>query len=309
MKENICTATISEGNDNNMIATSWCYHFIGSGSDIVIILLTDDSCVYMCSFTGSGSDIVIIPLTDDSCVYMFSCIGSGSHIVIIPLTDGSCVSVLFHRKWFSYCCHSSHWWQLCIYVLFLQEVVIILLAFPSLMVAVCLFSFIGSDSHIVIIPPTADSCVFLKVNMYTQLSSVRGMITISEPLPVKEHIYIHSCHQWEEWKQYQNHFLWNDNIYTQLPSVRGMITIWEPLPVKKEHIYTAVIRGRNDNNMRIGSDIVFILLTDDSCVYICALLQEVVLILLSFLSLMTAVYTCSLLRMWFWYCYHSSHRW
>jgi hypothetical protein len=41
----------------------------------------------------------------------------------------------------------------------------------------------------------------LKENMYTQLSSVRGMITISEPLPVK------------------------DNIYTQLPSVRGMITI------------------------------------------------------------------------------------
>ena len=40
------------------------YHFTGSGSDIVIIPLTDDSCVYMFSFTGSGSDIVIIPLTD-----------------------------------------------------------------------------------------------------------------------------------------------------------------------------------------------------------------------------------------------------
>jgi hypothetical protein len=48
----------------------------------------------------------------------------------------------------------------------------------------------------------------LKVNMYTQLSSVRGMITISEPLPVKEH------------------------IYTQLSSVRRMKTISEPFPVK-----------------------------------------------------------------------------
>jgi hypothetical protein len=37
---------------------------------------------------------------------------------------------------------------------------------------------------------------------------MRGMITISEPLLVKE------------------------NIYTQLPSVRGMITIPEPLPIK-----------------------------------------------------------------------------
>jgi hypothetical protein len=44
------------------------FSFTGSGSDIVIIHLTDDSYVYMFSFTGSGSDIVIIPLTDDSCV-------------------------------------------------------------------------------------------------------------------------------------------------------------------------------------------------------------------------------------------------
>jgi tricorn protease-like protein len=72
-----------------------------------------------------------------------------------------------------------------------------------------------------------------------------GMITISEPLPVKE------------------------NIYTQLSSVRGMITISEPLPVK-ENIYT----------------------------HICSLLQEVVLILLSFLSLMTAVYVL-FYRKWF----------
>ena len=44
--------------------------------------------------------------------------------------------------------------------------------------------------------------------MYAQLSSVRGMITISEPLPIKEH------------------------IYTQLSAVRGMKTISESLPVK-----------------------------------------------------------------------------
>jgi hypothetical protein len=48
----------------------------------------------MFSFTGSDSDIVIIHLADDSCVYMFSFTGSGSHIVIIPLTDDSCVYVL-----------------------------------------------------------------------------------------------------------------------------------------------------------------------------------------------------------------------
>jgi hypothetical protein len=75
---------------------------------MVIIPLTDGSCVNMFSFTRSGSDIVIIPLIDGSCVYMFSFTGSGSHIVIIPLTDGSCVSVLFYKKWFSYCYHSSH---------------------------------------------------------------------------------------------------------------------------------------------------------------------------------------------------------
>jgi hypothetical protein len=72
------------------------------------------------------------------------------------------------------------------------------------MVAVYLFSFIGSGSHIVIIPLTDGCCVYMfhvKENIYKQLSSVREMITISEPLPVKE------------------------NIHTQLSSVRGMITI------------------------------------------------------------------------------------
>jgi hypothetical protein len=46
---------------------------------------------------------------------MFSFIASGSHIVIIPLNDGSCVYMLsFYMKWFGYCYHSSHSWQLCI---------------------------------------------------------------------------------------------------------------------------------------------------------------------------------------------------
>jgi hypothetical protein len=43
----------------------------------------------------------------------------------------------------------------------LQEVVLILLSFLSLMVAVYLLSFIGSGSHIVIIPLTDDRCVYM----------------------------------------------------------------------------------------------------------------------------------------------------
>jgi hypothetical protein len=72
-----------------MTAVYICSPFTGSCSDIVIIPLTDDSCVYMFSFTRSGSHSVIIPLTDGSCVYMFSFTGSDSHIVIISLTDGT----------------------------------------------------------------------------------------------------------------------------------------------------------------------------------------------------------------------------
>jgi hypothetical protein len=41
-----------------------------------------------------------------------------------------------------------------------QEVVVILLSFPSLMLAVYMFSFIGGGSHI-IIPLTDDSCVYM----------------------------------------------------------------------------------------------------------------------------------------------------
>ena len=72
--------------------------------EVILILVSFLSlmvAVYICyHFKGSGSDIVIIPLTDDSCAYMFSLTGSGSDIVIIPLTDGSCVYVLFYRKLF-----------------------------------------------------------------------------------------------------------------------------------------------------------------------------------------------------------------
>jgi hypothetical protein len=57
--------------------------------------------VYICSLKGSGSNIVIIPLTDDSCAYMLTFTGSGSHTVIIPLTDGNYVYMFsFYRKWF-----------------------------------------------------------------------------------------------------------------------------------------------------------------------------------------------------------------
>ena len=106
-----------------------CYHFTGSGSGMVIIPLTDGSCVYMLSFTGSGSDIVIIPLTDDSCVYMFSfnevvlillsflslmvavyICSLLQEVILILLFPSMMVSVymFFYRKWFSYCYHSSH---------------------------------------------------------------------------------------------------------------------------------------------------------------------------------------------------------
>jgi hypothetical protein len=38
---------------------------------ILLSFLSLMAVVYMFSFKRSGSDIVIIPLTDDSCVYMF----------------------------------------------------------------------------------------------------------------------------------------------------------------------------------------------------------------------------------------------
>ena len=43
----------------------------------------------------------------------------------------------------------------------LQEVNLILLSFPSLMVTVYMFSFIGNGSHIVIIPLTDGSCAYM----------------------------------------------------------------------------------------------------------------------------------------------------
>jgi hypothetical protein len=142
---------------------------------ILLSFLSLMAAVYICShFTGSGSDIVIIPLTNDSYLYMFS----------------------------------------------FKEVVLILLSFLSLMTAVYICSLL---QEVVL---TIWESLPVKENIYTQLPSVRGMITIWEPLLVKE------------------------NIYTQLTSVRGMITISEQLPVKGEHIYTAVIIERNDNNIR-----------------------------------------------------------
>ena len=101
----------------------YLFSFIGSGSHIVIIPLTDDSCVYMFSFTRSDSHIVIflslmvamyicsrLPevifillsfLSLMTSVYICSLKGSGSNIGIIPLTDDSCVYMLsFYRKLF-----------------------------------------------------------------------------------------------------------------------------------------------------------------------------------------------------------------
>jgi hypothetical protein len=60
------------------------------------------------------------------------------------------------------------------------------------------------------------------------MSSVRGIIAISEPLPIKENICTATISEG------------NDN---------NMITT----SCKREHIYTAVIRERNDNNMRTTS--------------------------------------------------------
>jgi hypothetical protein len=97
--------------------------FTRSGSGIVIIPLTDDSCVYMLSFTevvlillsflslmtavyicSLLQEVVLILLSFlalMTAVYLFSFIGSGSHIVIIPLTDENCVYMFsFYRKWF-----------------------------------------------------------------------------------------------------------------------------------------------------------------------------------------------------------------
>jgi hypothetical protein len=101
------------------------------------------------------------------------------------------------------------------------------------MVAVYMFSFIGSGSHIVIIPLTDGSCVYM-------FSFKEVVLILLSFLSLMAAVYICSLLQ----------------------------------------------------------EVVLILLSFLSlmvAVYICYLLQEVVLILLSFLSLMTPVYTCSLL--------------
>jgi hypothetical protein len=76
---------------------------------ILLLFLSLMAAVYICSLL---QEVVLILLSFPSLmVAVYTCYhfkGSISHIVIIPLTDGSCVSVLFNRKWFSYCYHSSH---------------------------------------------------------------------------------------------------------------------------------------------------------------------------------------------------------
>jgi hypothetical protein len=103
------------------------------------------------------------------------------------------------------------------------------------------FSFTGSDSDIVIIPLTDDSCVYIISEMNDN------------------NIRTTSCKR--------------EHIYTAVISERNDNNI-RTTSCKREHIYTAVISEMNDNN-----------------IVLC--LQEVVLILLSFLSLMSAVYICS----------------
>jgi subtilase family serine protease len=121
-----------------------------------------------------------------------------------------------------------------------------------------MFSFTGSGSDIVFIPLTDVSCVY----MFSLTGSGEHIYTAVISEKNNNNIRTTSCKR----------------EHTQLSSVRGMITISEPLLVK-ENIYTQL----------------FSLMT---AVYICSLLQEVVLILLSFLLLMTAV--CVLFyRKWF----------
>jgi hypothetical protein len=102
-----------------MAAVFICSHFTGSGSDIVIILLTDDSCVYMFTFkdvvliltavinerndnnmritSGKREHIYTATISErnDNTMRTTSCkrehTGSCSDIVIIPLSDVSCV--------------------------------------------------------------------------------------------------------------------------------------------------------------------------------------------------------------------------
>ena len=96
--------------------------------------------VYICyHVTGSDSDIIFIPLTHGSSVYMFSF----KEVVLILLSFLSLMAAV-------YICS------------LLQEVVLILLSFLSLMVAVyTCYHFKGSISHIVIIPLTDGSCVYI----------------------------------------------------------------------------------------------------------------------------------------------------
>jgi hypothetical protein len=73
--------------------------------DLFLGLSYIHSCHQLCvfSFTGSSSDIVIILLTEDSSVYMFSFIGSGSDIIIMFVEPDLFLGLSY--------IHSCHQWD------------------------------------------------------------------------------------------------------------------------------------------------------------------------------------------------------
>jgi hypothetical protein len=84
-------------------------------------------------------------------------------ILLSFLSLMTAVYVLFYRKWFWYCYHSSHWWQLCIYVLFYRHIytdVISEMNDNNIRTTSC------KREHIyiaVIIPLTDGSCVYVLI--------------------------------------------------------------------------------------------------------------------------------------------------
>ena len=103
----------------------------------------------MLSFTGSGSDIVIIPLTDDSCVYM----SSFKEVALILLSFLSLMAVVYicsHLKEVVLILLSFLLLMTAVYICsILHEVVLLLLSFLSLITGVYMFLFwqlSGKDS-------------------------------------------------------------------------------------------------------------------------------------------------------------------
>jgi hypothetical protein len=95
----------------------------------------------MSSFTRSGSHIVIIPLTDDSCVYMFSF----KEVVLILLSFLSRVTAVYicsHLKEVVLIFLSFLLLMTAVYICsILHEVVLLLLSFLSLITGVYMFLF------------------------------------------------------------------------------------------------------------------------------------------------------------------------